>query len=1008
MNIPPRGYFLPGFPPVARRCLALAAVLLLPHGTASAASLLLWNLDCGTSVPSSAKSGAAAFGIGSNDFWNAYPTTWPTAYGALENLRLSDGTDSTVGLTVSNADSAWGIAGAVDPMMAGYTYRNPGNSPAGGAMLFTLTNLPAGLYDFYVYAHGGDLGEYSVCEVISAGVSSGTKATAEGAVWTLPNWVEGQQYVLFSNVAVVASQPVVLSVGPSPNDNAALNGFQVLLKQAFTTPAGLTAYWPADNHAQDTVGGIEGTPQNQAAYATGKFGQAFALDGDHDGLTLGNPAALQLQDFTIDAWIQRGSADQTSLDTGGGVIFGHETGGWQLGILDDGRIFLGMTGSSPITGGQPVTNLDWHHIAVTRTGTEVTFYVDATAGSTQSFGASFEFTTGSAIGALAADLRSSFLGRIDELAVYDRALSAADVAALAANQFPGKAMLASGPVILSAPQDAVGAIGTTVELHIDAFSTLPLSYQWRFQDQDIPGATGPTLTLANVQLENAGRYAVTVRDTAERTASAEAVLTVGLVVTVTLEGGGAVERTPDTPVYLAGTSVTLTARPNAGSYFLGWTGDAAGLNETVTLSVDRHYQLTARFASDIFGTVSAPSVVVSTVAGSGEPGFADGDGQGAQFYNPEGICTDAQGNLYVADSGNHRIRRIAPSGEVITLAGAGTGGYLDGAAANALLHEPNGVAVDAAGDLVIGDAQNNMLRRLGGLGSFTVTTVSGSITPGYRNGTADAARFNLPADVLVRTNGDFLVADANNHTIRLVNADGYATNWAGNGTAGYANGPRTSARFIRPTGLALDRLGVVHIAERGAHRIRRVLSNGSVLTTAGSTSPSGQAGFVDGGSTAARFNEPDGLVVSAAGTLYVADRGNHAIRSVTASGFVTTLVGNGQPGYADGATNQARLCQPAGVCLNAQGTLFVADSGNHCIRKVETIRHTLTLGLMTSRGLGLTVTGATNATYRVEASADLDTWTLVELVVAAGGRAQVLDSAATNNAHRFYRAVPSP
>jgi sugar lactone lactonase YvrE len=316
--------------------------------------------------------------------------------------------------------------------------------------------------------------------------------------------------------------------------------------------------------------------------------------------------------------------------------------------------------------------------------------------------------------------------------------------------------------------------------------------------------------------------------------------------------------------------------------------------------------------------------------------------------------------------------------------------------------------VDAAGDLAIGDAQNNMLRRIGGFGTLTVTTVSGNTTPGYRNGAADVARFNLTADVLIRATGDYLIADANNHTIRLVSADGFATNWAGNGTAGYANGMRQSARFIRPTGLATDRSGTVHIAERGAHRIRRVLSNGSVMVTAGSTSASGQAGFVDGGGTAARFNEPDGLAVTTAGTIHVADRGNHAIRSITGTGYVTTMTGSGQPGYTDGPASDARFNQPAGICVDTQGTLYVADSGNHRIRKVETIRDTLTLGLMTSRGLGLTVTGATNATYRLEASVDLDSWTPVELVVAAGGRAQVLDPAATNNAHRFYRAIPSP
>jgi sugar lactone lactonase YvrE len=262
--------------------------------------------------------------------------------------------------------------------------------------------------------------------------------------------------------------------------------------------------------------------------------------------------------------------------------------------------------------------------------------------------------------------------------------------------------------------------------------------------------------------------------------------------------------------------------------------------------------------------------VVSTLAGS-ILGFADGVGAAAQFNNPAGLAVDAVGNVYVADRNNHRIRKITPAGAVTTLAGSGTAGSADGVGAAAQFNTPYGVAVDAAGNVYVADTSNHQIRKI--TPTDAVTTLAGS-TLGFADGVGAAAQFNNPIGLAVDAAGNVYVADLNNHRIRKITPAGAVTTLAGS-TAGFADGVGAAAQFSGPAGVALDAAGNVYVADASNYRIRKITPTGAVTTLAGST-----GGFADAVGTAAQFGFPVGLAVDAAGNVHVADSGNSRIRKI--------------------------------------------------------------------------------------------------------------------------------
>ena len=334
-------------------------------------------------------------------------------------------------------------------------------------------------------------------------------------------------------------------------------------------------------------------------------------------------------------------------------------------------------------------------------------------------------------------------------------------------------------------------------------------------------------------------------------------------------------------------------------------------------------------------TVPPNGGAVTTLAGTaGSSGSADGTGAAARFTNPTGVAVDAAGTLYVADQSNNTIRRITQAGVVTTLAGtAGSSGSADGTGAAARFNYPTGVAVDAAGTLYVADFFNYTIRRITQAG--VVTTLAGTAgSPGSANGTGAAARFNYPNGVAVDAAGTVYVADQGNNTIRRITQAGVVTTLAGlAGSPGSANGTGAAARFNAPSGVAVDAAGTLYVADQGNHTIRRISAAGVVTTLAGSA---GSPGSANGTGAAARFYAPYNVAVDAAGTLYVAEFNNNTVRRVTAAGVTTTLAGTaGSPGSADGTGAAARFSAPTGVAVDAAGAVYVADYSSHTIRVIR-------------------------------------------------------------------------
>jgi uncharacterized protein (TIGR03437 family) len=346
------------------------------------------------------------------------------------------------------------------------------------------------------------------------------------------------------------------------------------------------------------------------------------------------------------------------------------------------------------------------------------------------------------------------------------------------------------------------------------------------------------------------------------------------------------------------------------------------------------------FKMDAHGTVTL-------IAGNSRAGFS-GDGGlavNAQLNAPEGIAFDPNGNIYIADSRNNRIRQVSPSGIIITFAGDGTispgGGpsaYGDGGpATSAQLHLPMGVAVDTNFNVYIADTGDNTIREVTADGN--IATIAGDSFPSYQGdaGLAIAAELHGPEDVAVDSSGNIYIADTQNAYIRKVTTDGNINFIAGDGSIGFTGdgGYATSADLIAPFALAVDSSGNVYFAENGDSRIRRIDAKSlDISTVAGNGTP----GFSGDGSTAtnAEMNSPTGLAIDSTGSLYIADSLNCRIRKV-ASGNISTFAGNGTFSYSgDGRPAiQAQLNTPQGVAADAAGNLYIADTLNNVVRKVS-------------------------------------------------------------------------
>jgi sugar lactone lactonase YvrE len=338
------------------------------------------------------------------------------------------------------------------------------------------------------------------------------------------------------------------------------------------------------------------------------------------------------------------------------------------------------------------------------------------------------------------------------------------------------------------------------------------------------------------------------------------------------------------------------------------------------------------------GAVTLTQYWLTTLAGSTQ-GSADGQGTSAQFYFPSGVAVDANGNVYVADEANNKIRKITPAGTVTTLAGSGTNGDNDGPGTSAEFYNPSGVAVDANGNVYVADTWNSKIRKITPDGN--VTTFAGSGILGHVDGPVSSAQFNFPSGVAIDTNGDIYVADSGNHKIRKITSNGTVNTLAGSGTQGYIDGSASSAQFSYPTGVAVDINGNVYVADYYNSTIRVIASNGTVTSLAGN----GTAGSIDGQGPSAQFALPSEVTVDLNGNVYVADSGNNKIRMIAPNGNVTTFAGSDTRGYIDGSASSAQFSAPYGVALDVNGNLYIADKNNHKIRIINKVNYSISPNL---------------------------------------------------------------
>jgi streptogramin lyase len=317
--------------------------------------------------------------------------------------------------------------------------------------------------------------------------------------------------------------------------------------------------------------------------------------------------------------------------------------------------------------------------------------------------------------------------------------------------------------------------------------------------------------------------------------------------------------------------------------------------------------------------------VVSTLAGSITAGNSDGAGTTANFNGPYYVAADASGNVFVADTGNHRIRKITPSGFVSTVAGS-SDGYANGTGTAAMFNTPRGIAVDTSGNLYVGDSANHRIRKItpGGV----VSTLAGSGNRDSINGPGSTASFYYPIGVAVNNQGDVYVADSSNNLIRKITPAGVVSTLAGS-YGGFADGTGVRAQFEYPVGVAVNANGEVFVADRSNNLIRKITPAGVVTTLAGWT-----AGYLDGTGTAASLNYCLGVAVDGSGAVFVADTGNLRIRKITPEGVVSTVAGAGTEGDVDGTGTAATFDSPIGVTVDVNGNLYVSEDYNNRIRKI--------------------------------------------------------------------------
>ena len=281
----------------------------------------------------------------------------------------------------------------------------------------------------------------------------------------------------------------------------------VLAQTCTSLPSGIVGWWTADDAANDSMGQNNGIPMGGMTYGPGAVGQSFFFHGTGDAIELGNSPTFALQNFTIETWFKRDSTSYTTLDVGYGATFlGYNEGGYSFGLNDAGDLYLSNVGSSGVFAGTQVTDLNWHHAAVTKSGSAVVFYLDGIAYAKTYF-TTFSFTSNVAIGGRGNDYLGTFIGGIDELTLYNRALSQSEIQLIFGASTSGKC---KSPFIRTHPSNQSAPLGGSATFTVVASGLQPLSYQWQFNGTNIDGAIASAFTVYNVTTNDLGSYRVAV------------------------------------------------------------------------------------------------------------------------------------------------------------------------------------------------------------------------------------------------------------------------------------------------------------------------------------------------------------------------------------------------------------------------------------------------------------------------------------------------------------------
>jgi sugar lactone lactonase YvrE len=343
----------------------------------------------------------------------------------------------------------------------------------------------------------------------------------------------------------------------------------------------------------------------------------------------------------------------------------------------------------------------------------------------------------------------------------------------------------------------------------------------------------------------------------------------------------------------------------------------------------------------VFAGSNASTQIITTVAGIGINSFSgdNGPATSAELSGPNDVIFDVSGNMYIADQDNNRVRKVNSSGTIITIAGTGAANYTGdgGQASAATFNQPTAFGFDSSGNLYIADYNNQVVRRINS--SSVVNRYAGTGAAGYNGngGQATSSQLNYPSAVIADSAGNIYIADSHNNVIREVSTSGVISTYAGNLTAGFSGdgGSATAAELHLPYRIAFDTHWNMYIADSHNNCIRKVDAGTHIISTVAGNGTASYGG--DGGpATSAQINEPFGVCVDASGNIYIADTYNNRIRKVNTSGIISTIAGNGTGAYnGDGiAATSAEIDYPTDVTLDHSGNLYISDYYNYRIRKV--------------------------------------------------------------------------